>query len=373
MTRRLTRRRSAATLLTVAVSLGLGGEAVFGSGRAVEGTDRVRLLAPAGAEIESYSNDGYALRIEGREIVVEVQVAALGSDAPFVLPQESRPRRHSPESEIERLARALTRGATTEYDAVTQVLSWVSRNLRYELDRELSQEPSVVLERGSGYCTGLARTSVALLSAVGILAREVPGYVFADSAQGVEGYHRWIEVYYPDRGWVFSDPIASHNFVPATYVRLASGSLDLSRGMDGLLLSRRNQLQIADVYPPGPENILGRKNEARQLAGAVAVEVSNGGSGRARLSKATIEPARDSPTFPSTRHLLLEGGEGTFLDVAPGEYLLEVELDSGELYRHRVVLRGPVRGVVSLHAASRSPVAKAPVAGTVSAAESLLP
>ena len=31
-------------------------------------------------------------------------------------------------------------------------------------------------------------------------------------------FHRWIEVYYPDRGYVFSDPLSSVNGVDARYV-----------------------------------------------------------------------------------------------------------------------------------------------------------
>ena len=32
--------------------------------------------------------------------------------------------------------------------------------------------------------------------------------------------HRWVEVYYPDRGWVFCDPSGKVNFVEATYLLL---------------------------------------------------------------------------------------------------------------------------------------------------------
>jgi transglutaminase-like putative cysteine protease len=65
---------------------------------------------------------------------------------------------------------------------------------------------------------------VDLLRRVGITARTVQGVLRSrpDSA-GYEAriggvFHRWIEVYYPDTGFVFSDPSSSINSVDARYV-----------------------------------------------------------------------------------------------------------------------------------------------------------
>jgi transglutaminase-like putative cysteine protease len=92
------------------------------------------------------------------------------------------------------------------------------------------QDAPTVLRRRTAYCTGTARLAVALLTAVGIEAREVPGYVYASAGSDDvrPGFHRWIEVRYPDRGWAFSDPLASQHFVPATYLRLAAESLEVA-------------------------------------------------------------------------------------------------------------------------------------------------
>ena len=37
----------------------------------------------------------------------------------------------------------------------------------------------------------------------------------ADAGLAFGAFHRWIEVYYPDRGYVFSDPLSSVNGVDA--------------------------------------------------------------------------------------------------------------------------------------------------------------
>ena len=72
-----------------------------------------------------------------------------------------------------------------------------------DLDRGAPQDAQSVLARRSAYCTGVARLTVALLDALAIPAREVAGYVVDDLPQGGRsGFHRWIEVFYDDRGWV---------------------------------------------------------------------------------------------------------------------------------------------------------------------------
>ena len=50
--------------------------------------------------------------------------------------------------------------------------------------------------------------------------------------------HRWIEVYYPDRGYVFSDPWASINGVDARYLPF-----------DRRSLRRPQSLTVTEVKP----------------------------------------------------------------------------------------------------------------------------
>ena len=44
-------------------------------------------------------------------------------------------------------------------------------------------------------------------------------------------YHRWIEIYYADRGFVFSDPSSSINGVDARYIPFGSRALERPRGL----------------------------------------------------------------------------------------------------------------------------------------------
>ncbi len=190
------------------------------------GSDRVRLELPAGGLVEGYSNAGYHLRVNGGTATVEVDLAAAAQPRSRSLSLPPTP----PPTPMPTLARAVAAGAATRYDAVTRVLQWVARNVAYDLDREEPQDAAAVLARRSGYCTGIARLSVALLQSLGIPAREVPGFLVAPAGAGLgsgvpAGFHRWVEVLYDDVGWVFSDPLLALHYVPATYVRLASEAL----------------------------------------------------------------------------------------------------------------------------------------------------
>ncbi len=288
------------------------------AGMAVEGLDRARLLAPAGAAVEAYANSGYRITVRDGEILVEVETSPLASAAAF-LPPPARPA----EDAVARLARALTTGAVTRYEAVSRVLGWVSRSVRYELDRSLPQEPEAVLARRSAYCTGTARLSVALLAAVAVEAREVAGWVAERSGPAV-GYHRWIEVRYPDRGWVFSDPSTTHHFVPASYVRLASERVGAEGG--GLLLERHDRTTAVDVYAAGAPGTRARRNSPRQLAASLRVVTDGERAGVAVLEGGGLR-----------RTLRLAAGDGVFLGLGPGRYRLELRLGGERLERQLLI------------------------------------
>jgi len=48
---------------------------------------------------------------------------------------------------------------------------------------------------------------------------------------GIRAYHRWVEIYYPDRGFVFSDPSSSINGVDARYIPFGQRTLVRPRGL----------------------------------------------------------------------------------------------------------------------------------------------
>lgn len=326
-------RRHGAPPAGIALALLLvSGPAAAGGAIAVQGVDRARLLPPAGASIRDYENAGYRLRQSGEEILVDVETSALESRSPFSPPPRSG------SDPISRLATSLTAGAGTQYDAISRILSWVARSISYDLDRSDSQDADRVLARRTGYCTGIARLTVALLRSAGVPAREVAGYV-ADSGNGeAAGYHRWIEAYLPDRGWVFSDPLRSHHYVPATYLRLADETLDPIEGIEGLLIERKDTSTEVDFFPYGAPGITARRNSSRQLAAVLSVSLEESQEGLAMLTGRSQRRSRR-----------LVNGAAAFIGLEPGRYVLRLEVPGGILERN-VDLPDRIRRSISLPA-----------------------
>ena len=306
----------------------------------VSGSDSATMLIPAGVQVESYANSGYRLDVADSVAQVEIDVAPLASRQLFE--ERALPAASSPEA---RLARAVAAGAKTRFEAVSRILGWISANVRYELDRSFAQDPRSVLQRRSAYCTGTARLAVALLDALAIPAREIAGYVVEDGSGGAAaGFHRWIEVFYDDRGWVFSDPLSSQNFVAATYLRLASSVVESDLPGPALLLSRDNRLEQIDLLAQAPARlVLARANGNGRRSAALRVLVPGFPDAEAEL----IGPDR-------RRTQNVRRGTAVFLGLGAATYELQIR-DRGRLAATRqITIDGPVLADVVIASATGS-------------------
>lgn len=184
---------------------------------------------------DQYDNDGYSLSVATRddgsvELTVRVSDAPLQTRSPAASPREEDP---PPPTAPDRdaFARKLAEGSATREERVRRVLLGLRRTLTYDPDPLRLQDPAAVFSSRRGYCVGFAELAVDLLRRVGISARTVQGILRApagsDHYEATIGgaYHRWIEVYYPDRGYVFSDPWTSINGVDARYIAFARRAL----------------------------------------------------------------------------------------------------------------------------------------------------
>jgi hypothetical protein len=222
-------RRSLAALLLAGVSLWLPRAA------SADEVAVYRAAGPDAALFDQYDNDGYSLAVArvsdgSLTLTVRVSAAPLQSRAPYApRPAEaSLPR--SPERDA--WAAAHASGVRTQAEAVERILSGIASEVRYDADRDRRQDPATVFANRRAHCVGFSELAVDLLRRAGISARTVQGVLrtaadavgFDASIGGV--YHRWIEVYYPDRGYVFSDPSASINGVDARYVPFGRRALE---------------------------------------------------------------------------------------------------------------------------------------------------
>ncbi len=123
-----------------------------------------------------------------------------------------------PESTPERLAERtdqITAGSSGPYESALRIEQWLETNKGYSLtvnrpDGNIAD--SFVFEMQAGYCTYFASAMVAMLRTQNVPARFVVGYApgqrVAEDEWVVRGMdsHAWVEVYFPDVGWVKFDP-----------------------------------------------------------------------------------------------------------------------------------------------------------------------
>jgi transglutaminase-like putative cysteine protease len=155
---------------------------------------------------------------------------------------------------IRELATKLTSGVKTEFDAVQRVVSWVVDHVRY-VTPPVRYDALYSLESGKGNCQNYSHLSAALLRAVGIPVRIVNGvtlnqpFDIAMDKGGVltlkmgQGRHSWIEIWFPQLGWVPLDPQNTMLFVSNRFVRVEVGVDNNETKNDGLF--RWSQLQEA--------------------------------------------------------------------------------------------------------------------------------
>jgi hypothetical protein len=206
--------------------------------------DELAVYRASGASaglFDQYDNDGYSLGVApspdgSLELRVQVSGGPLSSRAPF--PTGSPRDAALPASpERDAWAQALVGDARTQALAVERILAGIASSVRYDADRGRKQDPSSVFASRRAHCVGFAELAVDLLRRAGITARTVQGVLRAKpGADGYDShigglYHRWIEIYYPDRGFVFSDPSFSINGVDARYIPFGSRALERPRGL----------------------------------------------------------------------------------------------------------------------------------------------
>ncbi len=165
--------------------------------------------------------------------------------------------------EIARLAARLTAGSKTEFDAVKRILTYVVDHLQYVLAPP-SYDALYSLRTGKGNCQNYSHLSAALMRAVGIPCRIVNGVTLKEpydveltngtlTLRMAQGRHSWIEVWFPDLGWVPFDPQQTALYVSNRFIRVEFGLDNEETSNDGLI--RWSQAQGAEGNPQFEETI----------------------------------------------------------------------------------------------------------------------
>ena len=108
-------------------------------------------------------------------------------------------------------ARAVTRGATTPYQAVVALEAWLRTTRAYDEHASLPDRPDALAvwaaDGTTGYCQMFAASLAALVRLAGVPARVAEGFAPGDLRGGVyhvtdRDAHAWVEAWFPGYGWL---------------------------------------------------------------------------------------------------------------------------------------------------------------------------
>ncbi len=134
---------------------------------------------------------------------------------------------------VQRGTETLVADANNSYDAAVTIERYLRTNKEYslEVDRpEGDVADTFLFEMDAGYCTYFATTMVTMLRSQGIPSRVAVGYSTGqriDSETWVvrgTNAHAWVEVYFPEYGWVTFEPTP-----PGDLVERQATELETSR------------------------------------------------------------------------------------------------------------------------------------------------
>ena len=176
----------------------------------------VSVTSAGGLEPAQSLSAGESYTVESRVVVDSPnELRSAGTDYPDGLQERyTQLPANQPERVAERTAR-ITANAQNPYDTARVVEQWLENNREYSLDVERPDgniADAFLFDMQAGYCTYYATTMVSMLRTQDIPARLVVGYTPGEQvdenrwvARGLDS-HAWVEVYFPDVGWVRFDP-----------------------------------------------------------------------------------------------------------------------------------------------------------------------
>jgi hypothetical protein len=150
---------------------------------------------------------------------------------------------------IRNKAESLIHGVKTEFDAVQRILTWIIDNMRYVTPPK-KYDALYSFQTGKGNCQNYSHLAAAMMRHVGIPVRIVNGVTLKQpytvktgsgdfTFKMGQGRHSWIEVYFPDLGWVPFDPQQTELFVSNRFIRIEVGIDNEETTNDGMVKWRQ--------------------------------------------------------------------------------------------------------------------------------------
>jgi hypothetical protein len=352
------------------------------------------IVNPRGvAFIPNYENESFVQKVTNldefsKRVQVTSKMSPMKTRVPFPIAPGSIPPQYRqyllPEKDrqandpaLMRLAHDLTDGSTYAHEAANSILSWIADTLTFDTTISVPSDALSAYRYRKAYCVGYSNLAVALLRAAGIPARVAHGYLppgyewgFSKEYWGVKvndgGFHAYLEIYYPDTGWVFSDAEHSHHFVDPFHIILRldgmempgayrGGFLEVDKATFYTIFKEDNRTSMVDELPLPKQERLGRRMDGRQHSALVSGRVID--RTHAMIEKGTVVLWKNGRGVPSP---FTEGKYSVAVTV-PGEYRLEVKgpgyaksaeevhIEQGKVYQKDFVLApgGVIKGKVT--------------------------
>jgi hypothetical protein len=368
---------------------------VFADLKVLEGEHTViyDVVNPRGvAFIPDYANESFEQKVTNldefsKRVRVTSKMGPLKTRVPFpikpgVLPasvsQYLMPERdrQSQDPRIVRLAGEITRGSRYAHEAANAILSWIADNLTFDTSITVPTDALSALNYKKAYCVGYSNLAVALLRAAGIPARVAHGYLppgyewgFSKDYWGVKvndgGFHAYLELYYPDTGWVFSDAEHSHHFVDPFHIILRLDGMDMPGAYTGgylevdkatfyTIFKEEDKTVMVDELPLPKEKRLGRRLDERQHSALVTGRVTDkAGLAVPKGSLVLWKDGRGTPTpFSDGRFAAAVTAAGKYRVELKGPGFAkssqELQVEQGQVYRLNFFLQagGVIKGKV---------------------------
>jgi protein-glutamine gamma-glutamyltransferase len=135
----------------------------------------------------------------------------------------------SPYGPMYRLARRITAGSRTAYDAAMAIQTYLEANYAYGVDPPARRYPleAFLFQDRVGYCQQFSGAMALMLRMVGIPARVAVGFHTGTYDSSTRSYrvsardaHSWVEVFFTGIGWVAFDPTPPPSNVGGRYFPL---------------------------------------------------------------------------------------------------------------------------------------------------------
>ena len=176
------------------------------------------LLQDQTGSVYNAEHNSIKIRYEGRSLLPATPVSDLRR-APAVFPEainEINLQLPALDPRVQPLALKITSGETNEYDKAVSIQRYLIAHYAYTLD--LSGPPAsdpladFLFTRRAGNCEYFASAMTVMLRSIGIPARYATGFLAGEYNDVGGDYivresdaHAWVEVYFPDYGWITFD------------------------------------------------------------------------------------------------------------------------------------------------------------------------